>query len=73
GKGGRHDDSQRGQGGYKPFHVASPVIEISREETAKRAELFPQVEGQSLISDNVFLKQINLVLRICRVVSKGSG
>ncbi|MGC1703374.1 MAG: hypothetical protein WA764_02810 [Pseudolabrys sp.] len=32
------------------------MIEISREETAKRAELFPQVEGQSLISDNVFFE-----------------
>jgi hypothetical protein len=31
------------------------VIEISREETAKRAGLFLQVEGQRLISDNVFM------------------
>jgi hypothetical protein len=31
------------------------VIEISREETARRAGLFLQVEGQRLISDNVFM------------------
>jgi len=39
------------------LHVASPVIEISREETAKSAGLFLPVEGQRLISDNVFLNK----------------
>ena len=44
-------------GGSKLLHVASPVIEISREKTAKRAGLFLLVEGQRLISDNVFLNK----------------
>ena len=57
GKCGRRDDRQRSQGGQKLLHVASSVIEISREETAKRAGLFLPVGGQRLISDNVFLNK----------------
>jgi hypothetical protein len=37
--------------------VASPVIEVSREETSKRALLFLPVERQRLISDNFFLNK----------------
>jgi hypothetical protein len=33
------------------------VIEVSREETSKRAALFLPVEGQRLISDNFFLNK----------------
>ena len=46
---------KHGQGGQKLLHDTSPVIEVSREETAKRPELFLKVENPRLISDNVFM------------------
>jgi len=41
-------------GGYRRVTWVERLVEISREETAKRAKLFLPGEGQTLISENFF-------------------